>query len=283
MAEQPTVSVRVRRVSGELRELRRDHGLAADEVARALGMSVSKLSRVENGIRKPVPDDVSALLGLYRVPAPRRDELLSLVRDGEDYNWWRFQEGKLPAMWQELPKFEREATAIKNYELAIVPGHLQTPEYVRAFSAAADDELTAQEIDALVEVRVSRQAQWRRPDGPPLHVIMEEGACRRPVGTPELMHQQLRNIVQIARQSKLTVQVIPSSVGAHTGLDGPFMLLEFHEQPSLVHIDNRCSGVFVEETEYVAAVQKAFRRLRCQALTPEDSVDLIASLADEVM
>lgn len=282
MAERPTVPVRVRRVSGELRELRHRHGLAADEVARALGMSVSKLSRLENGIRKPFPDDVCALLGLYRVPAPRRDELLSLVRDGEDHNWWRVQEGNLPAMWDELPKFEREATAIKNYELAIVPGLLQTPEYVRAFSSAANEELTADEIEALVEIRAKRQAQWRRPDGPPLHVIFEEGVCRRPVGTPELMYQQLRHIVQVARQSKLTVQVVPSSVGAHPGLDGPFMLLDFRDQSALVYIDNRCSGAFVEEAEYVTATQKSFWRLRQMALTPEDSVDLVASIADEV-
>ena len=282
MAERPTVPVRVRRVSGELRELRHRHGLAADEVARALGMSVSKLSRLENGIRKPFPDDVCALLGLYRVPAPRRDELLSLVRDGEDHNWWRVQDGNLPAMWEELPKFEREATAIRNYELAIVPGLVQTPEYVRAFNAA-NEELTAGEIETLVDMRANRQAQWRRPEGPPLHVIIEEGVCRRPVGTPELMYQQLRHIVQVARQSKLTVQVVPSSVGAHPGLEGPFMLLDFHEQPGLVYIEHRCSGAFVEEAEHVAEAQKLFRRLRHTALTPEDSVDLIASIADEVM
>ena len=282
MAERPTVPVRVRRVSGELRELRQRHGLAADEVARALGMSVSKLSRLENGIRKPFPDDVCALLGLYRVPAPRRDELLSLVRDGEDCNWWRVQDGNMPAMWEELPKFEREATGIRNYELAIVPGLLQTPEYVRAFSAAANEELTVGEIETLVEIRVQRQGQWRRPDGPSLHVIVEEAVLRRPVGTPELMYQQLRHIVQVARQSKLTVQVIPSTVGAHPGLDGPFMVLEFDGQPGLAYIDNRCSGAFVEETEYVAAAQQAFWRLRKLALTSEDSVDLIASIADEV-
>ena len=282
MAERSSVSVRVRRVSGELRELRRDHGLAADEVARALGMSVSKLSRVENGIRKPVPDDVSALLGLYRVPAPRRDELLSLVRDGEDHNWWRFNEGNTPAMWDELPRFEREATAIRNYELAVVPGLLQTVEYTRACVAAATEELTAADLDAYVEHRTTRQAKWRRPDGPPLHVIMDENACRRPVGGAEVMYAQLRHIVQVARQSKLTVQVLPGNVGAHPGVEGSFMLLDFDEQPALAYIEHRSSGALLEATEQVTAMKNVFRRLRRLALSPEDSVDLIASIADEV-
>lgn len=282
MAERPTVSVRVRRVSGELRELRRDHGLAADEVARALGMSVSKLSRVENGVRRPVPDDVSALLGLYRVPARRREELLSLVRDGEDYNWSRYQNGKLPAMWDELPKFEQEATVISNYELAVIPGLLQTAEYVRACVTAANEDLSAADLDMYVEHRMARQANWRRPDGPPLHVVMDENACRRPVGGAEVMCAQLRHIVQVARQSKLTVQILPENVGAHPGVEGSFMLLDFDELPELAYIEHRCSGSFLEATEHVAGMKKVFRRLRQLALPPEDSVDLIASIADEM-
>lgn len=239
MAERPNASVRVRRVSGELRELRHRYGLAADEVARALGMSVSKLSRVENGIRRPAPDDVSALLGLYRVPAPRRDELLSLVRDGEDHNWSCYQDGTLPAMWDELPRFEKEATAIRTCELTVVPGLLQTSDYVRACISAANEQLSAEETDKRVEHRMTRQANWRRPDGPRMHVIMEENVCRRPVGGVDVMYAQLRHIVQVARQSTLTVQVVSSSVAAHPGLDGPFMLLEFEEQPALVYVEYR--------------------------------------------
>ena len=281
MTERPTVPVRVRRVSGELRELRHRHGLAADEVARALGMSVSKLSRLENGIRKPFPDDVCALLGLYRVPAPRRDELLSLVRDGEDYNWWRVQDGNMPAMWEDVVSFEKEATAVRNYELAIVPGLLQTPDYTRAFAASANESMKAEEIEALVDVRASRQKHWRRPDGPPLHVIVEENVCRRPVGDEDVMHQQLRHIVTVARQSKLTVQVIQTAAGPHPGLEGAFMLLDFEEQPGLLLLENRSSTAYLEDVVPVAEAKKSFGRLRELALSPEDSVDLIASIADE--
>ena len=151
MGEHAPVPVRVRRVSGELRELRRRHGLAGEAVAGALGLSVSKLSRMENGICKPAPDDVSALLGLYRVPAPRRDELLALVREGQEYNWWQVEDGKMPSMWEDIVTFEKRAIELQNYELAIVPGLLQTPEYVRAFSSVANGKLTAGEIETLVE------------------------------------------------------------------------------------------------------------------------------------
>lgn len=88
MAEEIAVPVRVRRVANELRELRRRCGLTGDEVAQSLGMSAAKLSRLERGYRGLRPDDVSALLGLYRVPVQRRDELLAIVRGGGEPNWW---------------------------------------------------------------------------------------------------------------------------------------------------------------------------------------------------
>ena len=275
------VRVRVRRVSGELRELRRRHGLAGEEVAGALGISVSKLSRMENGICKPAPDDVSALLGLYRVPAPRRSELLSLVREGQEYNWWRVQNGNMPAIAEDVVTFEKEATALQNYELAIVPGLLQTPEYTRAFTAMANEKLTAAAIDRLVEVRASRQQNWRRPEGPPLHVIMDESACRRSIGGAEVMHEQLRHIVRAARQSKLTVQVLPTTV-VHPGLEGSFVVLDYDGEPSLVCTEHPFSAAFLEGTDIVSAAKDLFRRLRTFASSPEDSVDLIASIADEL-
>ena len=108
MKMSPRVPVRVRRVSSELRELRLRSGLAAEEVARSLGMSMSKLSRMETGQRGLFPDDVAALLGLYRVPAERREELLALVRNGANRNWWQVQDGRLPAMWEDLIRFEKE-------------------------------------------------------------------------------------------------------------------------------------------------------------------------------
>lgn len=85
------VPVRVRRVSSELRELRLRSGLGAEEVSTALGISMSKLSRMENGQRGLQVDDVAALLGLYRVPAKRREELLELVRNAAKPNWWQVQ------------------------------------------------------------------------------------------------------------------------------------------------------------------------------------------------
>lgn len=281
MTQQPAVPVRIRRVSAELRELRKQSGLALEEVARPLGFSVSHLSRVENGIRMLQPDDVAALLGFYRVSTAKRADLLALVRDGDKYNWLLEHDGSF-TMLENFMKFERQAVALKNYQTLIIPGLLQVPEYTRAYCVGANAKLDEVDPDQVINYRMRRQQDCRRPGGPQLHVIVDEAVCRRRIGGPEVMLLQLRYLVQAAHSSNLTLQVIPASVASHPGLEGSFMLLELGDGSELLYTEDRCSVAFLEEEQHVAPAKHAFRRLRELACTPEDSIDLIASIADEL-
>jgi transcriptional regulator with XRE-family HTH domain len=130
MARRKGISVRQRRVSGELRALREARALSCNDVAKALGWSESKISRMETGERGLYADDVAAIMGFLQVPAKLRQELLDLVRTSEERNWHEIH-GKLPTNWKDLIKFESEASALYQYEPMVVPGLIQTPEYSR--------------------------------------------------------------------------------------------------------------------------------------------------------
>lgn len=281
MAGRVGIPVRVRRVSSELKDLRLRNGLKAEEVARSLGMSMSKLSRMETGQRGLEADDVSALLGLYRVPARRREELLALVRHGQDRNWWQVQDGDLPALLPDLIRFERESRFIYNYETMFIPGLLQTGEYMKALAQGSNEGLTEAEADRLVTMRMERQVLLNDRQSPALHVLIEETTLRRPVGGPGTMYRQLSHLTNSAARHHVTVQVVPVSAGAHPGLYGPFVILEFASQPSLLYLEQRGNSAFVEEPEVVAASKQAVQRLRRVALSPEDSNEFVASLASE--
>ena len=276
----PRVPVRVRRVSSELRELRLRSGLAAEEVARSLGMSMSKLSRMETGQRGLFPDDVAALLGLYRVPAERREELLALVRNGANRNWWQVQDGRLPAMWEDLIRFEKEAVAIRNYETMVVPGLLQTAEYAAAIAEGTDPGLSPKDVQTLVAARMTRQTVLDSPRSPRFEFLIEQSVLERPVRSTGLMYRQLRQLVSAATRDNVTIRVMPSAVGAHPGLEGPFVLLEFEHHADLVYLENRWSSAFLEEVEHVAGAKESFRRLCELASSPEDSVGIIERTAD---
>ncbi|MCX2732384.1 helix-turn-helix transcriptional regulator [Saccharopolyspora sp. NFXS83] len=274
--------VRVRRVSSELKELRLRSGLSGEEVAAALGMSMSKLSRMETGQRGLYADDVSALLGLYRVPAKRREEILALVRNGMDRNWWQVRDGGLPRMWQDLIRFEKEATSICNYESMFIPGLLQTSEYAATIAEATDPDLTPPQVDSLVTARMTRQTLLHAAGHPTLEFLVEESVLRRPVGTGGLMYRQLRHAITAGSRANVAIRVLPSAAGAHPGLEGPFVLLDFGQQPSLVYLENRWSSAFLEEAEHVVAARESFRLLRDVALPESASLEFMARVADEL-
>lgn len=77
----------------------------------------------------------------------------------------------------------------------------------------------------------------------------------------------------------MTLQVVPTSVGAHPGLDGPFVLFEFKNHEDLVHVECRGSTSFLEELEHVMAARDALGWLCDVALSPEDSAELVLQAA----
>ena len=71
MPGNPHTSIRSRQVAAELRALREKAGLSGAEVAKLMGMSPSKISRIETGNSGLQIEDVASLLGLYQVPAAK--------------------------------------------------------------------------------------------------------------------------------------------------------------------------------------------------------------------
>jgi transcriptional regulator with XRE-family HTH domain len=248
------------------------------EVAETLGMSASKVSRIETGNRGLNVEDVAALLGMYRVAESRREEILDLVRKSDEQGWWQSQGSGLPALWKELIDFEQRATRIQNYELAFVPGLLQTAEYAAAVIQGINRAITEAELDNLVASRMARQAVLRRRNLQLLAVI-DEGALRRVIGDSGVMRRQLRQLTEAAERQNVTVRVVPSQVGAHAGLRGPYSVLDFLDEPSIVYFENQGTCLFLEEKDDLAAYRLALSNMLAEALNPAESVELIQSLA----
>lgn len=282
MVRRNGIPVRVRRVSSELKELRLRSGLSAEEVASALGISMSKLSRMETGQRGLCVDDVSALLGLYRVPALRRDELLALVRSGANRNWWQVKGPHLPEMWDDLVRFEKEAAAVHNYETMVVPGLLQTSEYAAAIAEGTDPDLTPAEVDSIVVARMARQKVLHSSAAPTFDFLIEQSVLERVVASCGLMYRQIRHLISAATRDNVVVRLTPSSLGAHPGMEGPFVLMEFRNHADLVHLENRSSSAFLEEAEHVAVAKNSLSRLHDVALSAGESIEFMATIAAEL-
>ena len=280
MTDNPNPSVRSRQVSALLRSLREEQGLSGAEVAKALGMSPSKISRLETGNRGLRVDDVAALLGHYKVPEQKRAQILEQVRKSEDRGWWESQGLGLPQLWQALINFESRATRIQNFEALMVPGLLQTAEYSEVIISSLNTTLSKVELTNLVASRMARQTVLSRRD---LHflAVIDEGALRRPIAESGVMRRQLRHLADSAERPNITVRVVPLQVGQYAGLRGPFAILEFEDEPSLVYFANQGTSMFLDEKEDVAAYRVALGNILNEALEPAESVELIARLAED--
>jgi transcriptional regulator with XRE-family HTH domain len=275
MARRAGPSARSRRLARALRKLRAESGESAAEVGKAVDMSGSKINRVEAAEIGIYQDDLEKLLDHYRVPKRRRVELLDIARNAEQRRWLRMRNPNLHDDWQTWSDFEDEATTLLHYDPLTVPGLLQTPEYARAIIEATGRGLTDRQIDALVASRMSRQGLLTRSDPVRLCTVIEEDVFTRPFGGEGALTRQIRHLIAAAEQPNVAIQMLPTDVGLHQGLGGPFIVLEYDDEPSLVWLENTLAGVFLEEDEQIDGYKAIWETLASHARTPEDSLKLM--------
>ena len=113
--------------------------------------------------------------------------------------------------------------------------------------------------------------------------IVDEAALRRQVGGQAVMRTQLRRLLDAVELPNITFQVIPFDVGAHAGMPGSFVFLQFAEAaiPDVVYVDSMAGELFLEEEGDVRRYRLVFEHLRAVAASPDASRSLIASIVAE--
>jgi transcriptional regulator with XRE-family HTH domain len=275
--------VRRRQLMAELKRLRDAAGLTQDDVADRLDWHSTKVMRIETGRTAPHPNDVRVMLGLYGVTSPDQvSALVKLAQDARQRGWWYSYRDALLNRYEFFIGLEAEASSIRNFELAMIPGLLQTEDYARAVIRGGPMELHADEVERRVEVRMTRQQALSQEDRPQFWAILDEAAIRRTVGGPAVMRRQLESLAQAADQVKTTIQIVPFGAGAHSGQLGPFVILDFPEpsEPEVVTMETVGGNLYVDKPEEVRLYTTAFDHLRAVALSPGDSGAMLRAAAD---
>ena len=278
-------TVRRRRLGTELRNLRESNGYKLEEVAAQLGVAPSTLSRIETGKAPTKSAYLNQLLEMYGVVEPgQRQVLVDMAREGHRKGWWAAYDDVLPSGFDIYVGLEAETAAVRSYEISVVPGLLQTPDYARAVLREMFPRHGSEQIERLVDLRMERQR--RLDDTPALEVwaILDEAVIRRPVGGKQVMRGQLDRMLELARRPGITLQVLPFDCGAHAGHGGPFSILEFPSRTDaeVAYVESAAGVLYLEKEREVRARVEAFDRLRAAALAPAASVDLIAQAAQEI-
>jgi len=276
--EGPTV---LRRLLGmQLRKLRDSRNISAADAAKAIRGSESKISRIELGKSAIREIDVLDLLTLYGVDPAEREQFLTLAEQASRRGWWHQFSDVLPAWFQAYIGMEESAQAIRVYEPLFVPGLLQTPQYAAAVLALGD--LPVSETERHVLLRKERQRRF--VDGQlKLWAIVDESALRRPVGSLEILRDQLRYLISLSTRRNLTLQITALGEGGHAA-PSAFTILRFNEpdMPDVVYVEQLTSALYFDKRADVDRYLLAMERLSVISATPAETRGILSTIVNQV-
>ncbi|WP_336050512.1 helix-turn-helix domain-containing protein [Streptomyces sp. CA2R101] len=277
-------TVRRRRVAAKLVEFRERAGKSPQEAAERIGCHRTKINKIENARLGISLGELRDLLRFYEVDEPAVvDDMVSLAQRSREPGWVQ-RAGLARPSFTDFIDYEKSADYIRSYQSNLIAGLLQTPEYARAVLSAPPSTLGHEEVEALVESRIKRQEVWECADPPRMCVIETEAALRLQVGGRQAMRKQLEHLESMAEHPSVEVQVIPDRAGAHAGLSGSFVLFGFPNPTysDVVCIEHRTGTLYMETQEETAEYTLIFDSLRSIALSPGDSLDLIAQVRQDL-
>ena len=112
-------------------------------------------------------------------------------------------------------------------------------------------------------------------------IFMHEQALRLPVGSPEVMADQLHHLLRLSVRPYLTIRLIPTAFGPHAGLAGDFDLLNFKKIPAIVYVESEGANVFLEDQPSVALYDTVVKSLGRTALDETQTRKLITDIIGE--
>ncbi|MFI5781955.1 helix-turn-helix domain-containing protein [Nocardia sp. NPDC051570] len=271
-------TVRLRRLAGEIRRAREALEMSREAVTQQTRINEATLYRIETAKVKPQKRTLSTLLDLYDIGEPRRSELMALLSESSKQGWLQPYFDDFREVYSSYISFEAESTTIYNYESLFIPGLLQTEDYARSVIKATIPTATKRQVEDRVKARLDRQARWRERGAPALWAVFDEAAIRREVGGPSVMRRQIEHLLTLMEEPHITLQVIAYAAGAHAGMPGSFVVMEFDSDvPELVYLDSMAGDLFLDADADLRRYRLLFDNVRASALGPSQTADLLAS------
>lgn len=186
------------------------------ELAKAMGISVSPIAKVESGDRAPSPpmfEDWLLKCSVSGQLAIAIESIFHLARMKDDPQGYQFDS------WEDV---EEQATSLMFWELTLVPGIAQTEDYARSLFEMWRN--TPERVNELTARRVKRRDVLTRPEAPDVVIVLWERVLYTLVGTPEIMVAQLEQLIELSNLPNVYLHVLPASVRAGMGTTGPVWL-----------------------------------------------------------
>lgn len=273
-----------RRLAAELRRLRDQAGLSGRQLAEQVGISQSKISRIESGASVPTRPEVTAWAAATRAPAPTGELLLILTDNAytEVHPWTAALHGR-SHLQGDIHEIENRAQVKLVYEPSIVPGLLQVAEYARRVFTMFQPSYAPLDLPEAVAGRLDRQVALFDP-AMRFEFVITEAALRWRVAPTGVMLAQLDRIRSVASLENVSIGLIPQASRARTHAPHGFVLFEGlgGEGEALVMVETVHANLTVSEPAQVALYRKQWSALQRQAVCGAAALDLLAAVASDL-
>ncbi|QNP71810.1 helix-turn-helix transcriptional regulator [Streptomyces roseirectus] len=252
----------------QLRKVREEQGLTQEEVADRAGFSSSHMSAVETARKKPTLQ-VARLM----------DRALG-TGDMFERRWRQMNNGGLLEGFPQMVSHEAKAAEIRLYEVGVIPGLLQAPEYaeVSAWSAVKRGVITSAQAEERIALIAQRQASLLRLPAPQIFAVLDESCLRRPMGDPRVMKAQLDRLLEFAELKNTHLQIALFDMGEHRPVSLPITLLTMPDRTLVAYAESALRGHLERDNTYVVPLLTAYYQLQAEALSQTDSVAMIREL-----
>ncbi|MFD5753546.1 helix-turn-helix transcriptional regulator [Streptomyces sp. NPDC127033] len=251
-----------------IRSLRDERGWTQDELAERVGCSGAHISAVETGRRKSSQRFAASADRVFGTGD-------RLERQSRAARYRALLEG-----FPEYVAHEANAAEIRLYEVGVIPGLLQTPEYASALgdSAVRRGVASQEQADERITLVAQRQASLTRTPPPLVFVVLDESCLRRPIGSSTLMDAQFARLIEFAELPNTVFQVAPFDIGVRRPMTLPVTVLTMPDRSLMSYAESAQRGHLERDITSVLPLLTDYHQLQAEALSRAASVTMIRQL-----
>lgn len=242
--------------------------MTQQQLADAAIMTRSHISHIEAGRRVPSKEDARRL----DIALNTGNVLSSFLPQDDSSIADRFEAAR---------QLEQQATEIREFALAFVPGILQTQRYADAVLGVAFPPFSKEERDKAVVARLERARVLDSPVFPVVWALLDEAVLRRVAGSADIMAEQIMHVVRLVESDRIRVHVLPLGAGIYPLLQGMVTLMHFEDQPPVAYSEGIHMAKVHDSPHLVERLQGAYALALSDALPLAESVALLRTAAKE--
>ncbi|MDV9190840.1 helix-turn-helix transcriptional regulator [Streptomyces sp. SR27] len=283
MPPRSSPTARQQRLGSELRKLREQSGMSAQQAAALLGVDRTRIPNVESGRFGISAERVRTLAFNYGCPDAVLVDLLAAMAQERDRGWWEEHRGLLPPALLDIAELEYHAAELHTAVTTHIPGLLQTEKHARAVFDTAVPPLPGPDLEARLSLRLRRQQVLERERPVRYEAVIHEAALRMQFGGPKVAREQLEDILAQSERETVSVRVIPFAAGGFPGAGQSFTCVGAPvPQLDTVQLDSSHGSLLLDTHMQLRRYRGLLDRLRGLSLPADESRAFIRTIAQDL-